>query len=196
MNLILKPLRSFCALLLSCVLVGCAGTNFTLPSDDQLVLESTTKSEAIALLGKPYFQGEQNKNDIEIERLSYVYSGLGGTAAIPGITPARALSLYFVEDVMIGKEFVSSYAEDSTQFDTEKAKAVKRGESVDNVVNALGKPGGEYRYPFVEDKQGYAYVYNFTQTKNVKTKIEIFLVEFDANGIVTKTELNKTGPAD
>jgi hypothetical protein len=54
-------------------------------------------------------------------------------------------------------------------------------------------PKGEYLYPISDNKNGCAYVYIFTQTKGLKSKTDLFVVEFDKNNIATNTKLSSTG---
>lgn len=190
----MKYLKISLAALFMTLIVGCAaGVNFKKMGEDQLVLGKTTKQEVLTSMGKPNGKGTNTFNGIELDIVNYAYAKVGGDAVLPGVTPARSQGLLFEDGILVGKEYTSSFSVDSTLFDTEKAKTVVKGQSKEEVVSLMGAPRGEYLYPIIEDKNGYAYVYMFTQTKGFKSKTDLFIVEFDKSNIVTKTKLSSAG---
>ena len=86
----------------SCLLLaGCAaGVNFTKPDDGQLVVGKTTESDVITTLGKPNIKGAKVVNGESLNTDTYAYAKVGGTAALPGVTPARSLALVFRNGVL------------------------------------------------------------------------------------------------
>lgn len=190
----MKMLKTSIIALFVAAIAGCAaGVNFKKMTGDQLVLGKTTKDAVVASMGKPTGKGTNTFNGVELDIINYAYAKVGGDAALPGVTPARSQGFLFKNGVLVGKEFTSSFAADSTLFDIEKAKTVVKGQTKDQVVSLLGAPQGEYLYPIIEDQNGHAYVYMFTQTKGFKSKSDVFVVEFDQNDVVTKTKLSSTG---
>lgn len=176
------------------LLAGCtAGVNFAKPSDDQLIPGSTTKQQIIALLGEPTGKGQKIANGEELNIITYAYAQAGGEAVFEGVTPARAIGFFFHNDILVGKEYTSSFKSDNTYFDVEQAKSIKQGMSRSEVVALMGAPGGEYRYPVIADQNGSAMVYNFVQTKGFKSQQSMLVVELDSDGRVQKSELNQVG---
>lgn len=182
-------LTVFTALNFACA----AGVNFKKMDESQLVLGKTTKEDAMASMGKPNRKGTNTFNGIDIEIINYAYAKVGGSAALPGVTPARSQGFLFRDGILVGKEYTSSFAIDSTLFDIGKAKTIIKGQTKSDVVSVMGQPKGEYLYPIIENQNGHAYVYIFTQTKGFKSKSDIFVVEFDDKDVVVNTKLSSTG---
>jgi outer membrane protein assembly factor BamE (lipoprotein component of BamABCDE complex) len=175
-------------------LAACAaGVNFVRPADDQLVLGSTTKNQIIALMGEPNRKGQKVSNGEDLEIIGYAYAKVGDEAVFEGVTPARSVGFLFHKNVLVGKEFSSSFKSDNTYFDAQKAKSVKQGMTRLEVVALLGKTAGEYRYPVISNKNGKALVYIFTRTKGFKSQQDILIVELDEKDIVQKSEFNQIG---
>lgn len=182
------------ALVCAFLLAACAaGRPFTRPSDDQLVFGSTTKSQVLALMGTPIGRGQKVSNGASIEILTYAFARVGDRAAFEGVTPARAYAFLFHRDVLVGREFNSSFHADSTYFDPERAMAVKEGMRREEVVALLGKASGEYRYPVIANPQGRAMGYLYTQTRTMKASHLLLVVELDESDIVRKVEFTRTG---
>lgn len=170
-----------------------AGTNFVKPSDDKVVINKSTKGQVLSLMGDPNGKGEKMVNGETLELVTYAYANVTGQAVFEGVTPARAITFYFHNNVLVGKEFTSSFKTDSTYFDKEATKLVKKGMSKADVVKSLGKAGGEFRYPMISEQNGKALVYSFTQTRGFSSQITIFIVELDESGKVVKSEFNQHG---
>jgi outer membrane protein assembly factor BamE (lipoprotein component of BamABCDE complex) len=185
-------LKTIAPMLIVALIAGCAGVNFKKMEENQLVLGKTTKQDILTSMGNPNGKGTNIFNGIELNIISYAYANVGGTPALPGVTPARFQGFLFRDGILVGKEYTSSFSIDSTLFDTDKAKTIKKGQTKDNVVSIMGQPKGKYLYPIIDDKSGYAYVYMFTQTKGFKSKTDLFVVEFNKNNIVTKTKLSSS----
>ena len=77
--------------------------------------------------------------------------------------PSRYLTYFFYDGKLVGMEKSSRFKEDSTNFDMDKAKTIKDGESHEQVVALLGQPSGEFLYPIAKNPgdTGIAY-YNVT----------------------------------
>ena len=118
------------AMLLVTLIAGCAaGVNFKKMSESQLVLGKTTKQEVLLSMEKSNGKGTNTFNGVELEIVNYAYAKVGGGAALPGVTPARSQGLLFRDGVLVGKEYSSSFSEDSTLFDTEIAKSITKGQT-------------------------------------------------------------------
>jgi hypothetical protein len=175
------------------IAVGCAGRDFVRPEADTLVLTETTYQEILERFGSPYREGSVVKNGVTVKTVSYAYSSAGGAALVDGVTPARALGLYFVDNRLVGPEFLSSYAKDHTDFDDSKVATIKKDETTRaQVVEVFCKPGGVYVYPLIKGKHDQAFVYAYTHTRgsafNLKFLKKVLVVSYGRNGTVTDVE--------
>src|SRR5918994_96233 len=135
---------SFAALALS----GCAGSDFVRPAEGDFVVGKSTLADVTTKMGSPLQSGQLTKNEKLMKVSKYAYAASGGESAHPGVTPARSLTFLFFEDNLVGKEFVSSFKQDSTDFDGQKVSSITKGKSTrQDVVALLGKPSGEAVYP-------------------------------------------------
>ena len=187
-----KP--AFIALLLL-LLGGCAvGVNFTKPSDSQLVVGVSRQADVLASLGKPNFTTTLIVNGKSLPSDTYAYAvGGSGDGALPGVTPARSLSVTFNDGVLVQRVYSSSFKEDSTLFDVDKAKTVKPGMTTDEVTGMLGKPSGAAVYPATSAPGIHALIYLFTETKGFKSEKNELTVEADGSGHVTKSNYSQIG---
>jgi len=168
-----------------------AGVNFVKPSDDQLVFGTTTRREVINLLGEPSGKGLEVSNGENVLSLSYAYANIADVPVFQDITPARSITLYFYNNILVGKGYSSTFLADNTYFDPAKARMVKEGMTKNEVLDLLGKSSGEFRYPLISSKNGKALVYTFTQTKGDKTQENSLVVELDENDNVRYSEFNQ-----
>ncbi len=124
------------------MLASCAsGRDFSRPPPGSLILGETTKQQAIAQHGDPNrtFPAEDISSH-KADRLMYFYSTPGFDYGFS----SRNMNLYFVEDVLVGYYFESSFESDSTNFDHTKRFRIKKGEhSCDEVIDLLGPPPSE-----------------------------------------------------
>lgn len=179
---------ALCMMLAACA----AGVKFVPPADSKLVYGVTTKEQLVAIVDEdPNIKGQKVVNGETIDTVGYVFASMREEPALPGVTPARAASYLFHKNVLVGKEFSSSFKSDSSFFDFDKAKTVKPGMSFAQVVELLGKPSGESRFPLVQ--KGRAVSYQFGQTKGFKSQVNILSVELDANDMVTKADFTQNG---
>ncbi|MFC3150840.1 hypothetical protein ACFOEK_07360 [Litoribrevibacter euphylliae] len=176
------------------MLVGCAaGTNFKKLEENQLVLGKTTKEKVLMAMGEPNTTGIAEFNGVEVEIINYSYASLSDEAVNPGITPARSQGLFFVDGTLVGKNYSSSFKVDNTSFDKELARTIKEGQSKSEVIKILGQSRSQQIYPLVNDKDGSAIIYMLTQTKGVKFKQDMLIVEFNSEDIVTKSSFSSSG---
>lgn len=190
----MKLVKIITAMVFVALIAGCAaGVNFKKMEESQLVLGKTTKQEVLLSMGKANGSGTSTFNGVDLEIVNYAYAKVGGSAALPGVTPARSQGLLFRDGVLVGKEYSSSFSEDSTFFDTKIAKSITKGQTKTDVVAAMGKPKGEYLFPIIDNENGYAYVYMFTQTKGFKSKTDLFVVEFNDKHVVINVKLSSAG---
>lgn len=174
-------------------LSSCAGTNFVRPEPESLSLKKTAYQDIIDLLGKPFQEGTQLKNEKTIKTITYAYSSAGGAAVHADVTPARAMSFHFLDDLLVGYEFISSYLADNSDFDDSKISLIKKGETTrSQVVSLLGEPKGKYVFPLIKDPENDAMVYMFSQFRNFKIYQKSLVVSVN-NDIVADVEFTTSG---
>jgi hypothetical protein len=174
-------------------LASCAGTNFVRPEPESLSLGKTTYQDIINQFGKPYQEGTKLKNENMIKTATYAYSSAGGMALYEGVTPARAMAFHFVDDLLIGYEFSSSYKEDHSDYDDSKISLIKKGETTrGEVVDLLGEPKGIYVFPLIKNREDEAMVYLYSQFKSFKIYQKLLIVSVN-NDIVTDVDFTTSG---
>jgi hypothetical protein len=159
---------------------SCAGTNFVRPETGSIALKRTTYQDIINQFGKPYREGTRLKNEDMIKTITYAYSSVGGTALYKGVTPARAMAFHFLDDILVGYEFTSSFKEDNSDFDDSKIPLIREGVTTrDEVVTLLGEPEGIYTYPLIEGRDNEALVYMYNQFKQYKIYQKVLIVSMN-----------------
>src|SRR5579863_1599496 len=118
-------------------LTACAGTDFVRMPDNSLQLGKTTSQEVTARLGKPYQQGVLMTNGLSLQTYSYAYASTGGEPEAKGVTAARSQGFYFLNSILVGYEFTSSWKIDSSDFDGSKASQITKGTTTRDQVHML-----------------------------------------------------------
>jgi len=180
------------------VISGCAGTDFKRLNQDQFVYGQDSIQTIRSKLGKPYQEGMITKNDKQFKTMSYAYASTGGEAAYKGVVAARSQGFYFYDNKLVGHEFTSSWAVDSTDFDSSKLSEIKKGETtINEAIELLGKPGGEYIFPLTPNESEKAKVYLYNQTKgsafNLKFFQKLLVLTYGNSGVVTNVEYTESG---
>ena len=104
------------------------------------------------------------------------------------------MGLYFHNDTLVGHEFISSWADDHTDFDEAKIKEIIKGKTTRaQVVQLLGKPGGFYIFPLIKASTGEAAVYAYSEVRGFTPYQKLLVVTFDAAGVVTEVEFTSAG---
>lgn len=178
-------------------MVGCAGTpgtDFVKLETNQLVYGSDTPQSIKQKLGKPYqWKNNRTRNGKQFNWIRYSYLDEGGETGYKDVTAKHSQTFYFYKNKLVGHEYSSTWAEDSTDFDELKVGDIKIGTTtIQQVVELIGKPGGEFVYPFIkkelEKAKVYLYQYDKGSVSNFKIYQEMTIVSYDQNGIVTDVE--------
>ena len=182
-------------------LVACAGVNFTRPASESTVNGRTTRDQVIEKMGPPWKEGSLLKNEKMIQTITYARSTAGGTSLHSGVTPARAMGFYFLNNTLVGYEFLSSYAEDNSNFDESKIPSIIKGKTTkEEVLNLMGKPGGYYIYPMINTPTGEAAIYQFQETTGSAFNLKFFhktlTVTFNTDNIVSSVDYITSGEAN
>lgn len=187
-------IANYAAMAAMLLLAGCAaGVNFVKPSDDQLVVGTSKQDSVLASLGKPNLKSTKVVNGETLNMDTYAYAKVGGEAIFPGVTPARSLVLVFKDGVLVEKGYSSSFKQDNTYFDVDKAKTIKPGMSAEAVRVLLGHPSGEAIYPVSSTMGNRNMEYVFGETKGFKSQRNSLIVEVGANGKVVKSDYTQVG---
>lgn len=179
-------------------LAGCAGREFTRPDMATLHNGATTYAQVIERFGRPYAEGSLVRNDKTVRTANYVHASAAGRPAREGIVPTRSMAFYFYDNVLVGHEFLSSWAEDSTDFDETDRRKIIRGETTEaEVEQLLGPPGGYEIYPMIESTSGKAAVYAYSELESAvlgrKAYRKVLVVTFDGSGVVTALDYSSVG---
>jgi hypothetical protein len=189
-------LRAISVVFIVIVAAGCAGRQFVRAEPDTLVLGRTTEVEIRQRFGNPYREGTKLTNGEQLRTTAYAYAVSGGSL-VGDIVPTRVQAYYFWNGVLVGHEFTSSFDEDKTELDINKAHAIKVRETDEAAVVALlGKPQGVYVYPLIKDKNARGLIYLYGQTRgsafNLKFYQQLVVVTLQA-GVVTDVSVTASG---
>jgi len=190
-----RPFLLIAAMLLA---TGCQGRNFVRLRPESLILGSTTYEDIIDRLGTPYRTGSSFRQGAAITSITYAYANAWATSGFGNVTPARSMRFHFVDRVLAGYEFTSSYREDLADFDETKVAQIRTGETTQTEVEQLlGVAGGLYAYPLIPRESERALVYLYSQTRREAFSVDVYLkklvVSVERNGIVSDVELNTSG---
>lgn len=172
-------------LAVTAILSGCAaGTDFKRMEVSNITLGQTKSVDIVQKMGTPFSTGPMTQNGESFERVTYTYAASNGTPAIEGVTPARAQSFVFHKDVLVGTDFTSSWMQDTTNFEQAKVKLIQKNKtSISELIKIIGKPGGEYIYPLIENENEKAKVYVYSQVKafglQFEQKFKSLIVSYD-----------------
>ena len=105
-----------------------ADTAFSCPDPGSVKLNATTRDEIET--AHPYGSRTRSiwRNGESVEMITYTQTSVRKSlAVVKKVTPARAVTFFFLDDVLVGYEFVSSFKEDHTDFDDTKVSDIKQG---------------------------------------------------------------------
>lgn len=174
---------------------GSGAVNFVRPADTQITLGETTRADIITIMKRPVGStGKRLVNNTMVDVLEYGYLVLApeltDSPTVGGYAAVRTQLFYLKNDILVGTEFYSTFAEDSTRFDTAKVTSIMKGKSTrQDVIQLLGNPSMRFIKPLVSDKAasavGYHYrTMNLANPRDLKTTAAKLVVEFDKNGTV------------
>jgi hypothetical protein len=181
------------------MLAGCAGRDFVRPSPDTFQLGRTSYSSVLQQLGEPRNVGEAVKNGKVVKTIGYVYAAAGGEPLEEGVIPARILTYYFYNDLLVGQEFHSSFKVDSSDFNNSRIESLRKGQTTrGEVVQILGKPTASFIPPMVKATSRDAIGYTYQTTRGgafqgFKFFNKILRVSFDEKDLVSDVEYTSSG---
>ena len=117
-----------------------AATAFSCLDPSSVKLNETTRDEIEKANPYGYQSGSLSRNGETVEMITYTQTSTRKSLAVAKkVTPARAASFYFMDGVLVGYEFVSSFKEDHTDFDESKVSEITKGETtIEEVEGFLG----------------------------------------------------------
>ena len=135
------------------------------------------------------------QEDKRFRSMTYSYARTG-EAAVEGSTPARSQSFHFFEDRLVGHDYVSSFKEDSTEFDGNGISRIRKGVTTRNeILRLFGAPGGRYVYPLAERPGGETLVYLYAHTTSTGLHLQhyrkLLAVSIDSGGVVTDVKFSE-----
>ena len=188
------------AIFLALLLAGCAGgRDIVRPHSDSLRLGTTTYQEVLKEYGEPLREGIAIHNGATIRTTGY--SNAVETPFISPV-PGREVSFYFLNNVLVGHEYSSSFAGDTTDFDETLVGQIRPGEtSRERVLELFGKPGGGCVYPMIPRKDDTALVYSFRGVTrrlfvpgSVRMTRKLLIVSIGPDGVVTDVFFSESNP--
>jgi hypothetical protein len=192
-------MRTGILVFLALLLAGCGGRDFTRPESDSLRLGATTYDQVQQKYGAPRRTGSATRNGATLKTMSYGYA-----TAVPFTTgmSVKGSGFYFLDNVLVGYEYLSSFKEDSTDFDETRVDQIREGQTTRaQVLELLGKPGGAFIYPMIEGKSDTALVYLYngaTRVPFVPGSVRItrksLVVSIGGDGVVTRKIYSESKP--
>lgn len=128
------------------------------------------------------------------DELSYYYLDRSAPAA-PGLEkePRRLASLLFKDGHLISYWTSSTFAADSTDFDPERMRQLRRGlTSQSDVLELLGPPSGRAIHPAALDVNGTRWIYRVQWTAEHQLHTKMLRIDFNAAQTVVDFEYEAT----
>lgn len=196
-----KFTKIFVVLIIS-ALAGCStGRQFVRSDTVNLRVGESSYSQVIAKMGEPYKSSEGVKNSVKIKSLVYAFSENKPLNVVSlGYEPQRFINFLFDGDTLVGQQFVSSFKEDSTNFDENKiAGFIKAKTTRSDIISILGNPSGNYIKPMINDTSreaiGYKYITYIPPAafQPSKTYTKTLTISFDDNDRVLNIDYSSSG---
>jgi hypothetical protein len=177
-------------------LVGCTGQNFVRFKPSAFTLGQTKRAEVYARVGPhPNSFDSLQVHGKKVWTMTYSYTNNFSKGLRPEITPSKAETYYFLNDVLVGMDYTDSFKGEGTDFDEKKITSIKKGESTKNdVIQLLGPPRGLYAPPLIPDTSYRALVYYSRQMASDKLLSDKkLIVSYDRNDVVTGVKYTASG---
>jgi len=170
------------------------GNAYNYKYNHRLQLGKTTVQDATAQYGRPH-----ERFHVKSQRYSYVFLRYFSTDLSLFSGKARMSYLEFRENILYAYITVSSFDNDSTKFNYTRAKEIKIGDTIDEVIYKIGEPSGKGKCPLNTGKFSgfckkgeYTWMWLYAKTNGMlnsdKLKAKAFLVGVDRDGKVIEIE--------
>jgi outer membrane protein assembly factor BamE (lipoprotein component of BamABCDE complex) len=177
--------------LIMLTLISCSvsvGRQFNYTNRSQLLTGTTTKDEAHQLLGEPSEKKFSSNKDGNFETWYYKY--IHGS---PRPVNLRGLMLEFRNGLLNGYSYMSSYADDSTDFNDENSSKIKIGVSSQHDVDIImGTPSGKFLCPsaYIEKCKSGVEAWTWQYINSSTMKIKTAKITFSESKIVSDVTFN------
>ena len=170
------------------------GSVYNYKYNNHLELGKTTVQDAIAQYGRPH-----ERFHVKSQLYSYVFLRYLSTDLSLFSGQARMSYLEFRENILYAYITVSNFHDDSTKFNYAKAKEIKAGDTIDDVIDMIGVPSGKGKCPINTGrfsgfcKKGeYTWMWLYAKTHGMlnsdKLQAKALLVGVDKDGVVIEVE--------
>ncbi len=202
----MSNLRPFISILALVALASCAttgGNSFDRDKAVSFTVGKTSKSEVIAALGKPWREevytakkdgaGKDLAQPAVLSQVRY-YHYQRDAAAKPAEAQAARNAVYtFSANTLVSYVVISTFAEDATDFDEERASRIIKGQtSREDVIALMGPPAGWGAYPVAQAADGRSMTYEvlLSLPKTSQRTLKTLRIYLDRQDIVTDYELD------
>lgn len=190
------------AILVSLILLitsGCAsatvGARYVHHNIENIAIGTTSRSDAVRFFGPPYGTINTSNSDGDFAILKYLYA----FAKTGSPTGSRVLLLEFKESILNAYVSLSTFEEDSTEFDFEAGKRIQahRSKKADT-LQSVGEPAGkaicpstltEYKDFCVPGREVWMWLFNSKEGR--KTVTSTLRVAFDDGDIVSLVDSSR-----
>jgi len=194
-------LKSIGLLSTALTLLACAGAgkDFVRPSTDSFKLGQTTYSQVIQQMGEPKTTGESLHNDKTVKHVIYSYANVSGEPLEQGVNSYRGLTFFFYNDTLVGKQFISSFKVDNSNFDETKIGRIEKGRTTrTEVIELMGVPTASFIPPMVKEPAVEAIGYTYQAIRGglfsgLKPNMKSLRISLDGNGVVSDLDYTTSG---
>lgn len=164
---------------------GCtAGKKFQMPKDDDLALGRTSVERVFEIMGPPFKESSLSQNGKAYRVLTYVYVKSGSQ---------RMMVLVFLDNRLVGKDSLSSFESDHTNFDDRIVSQIQKGVSLGkDVVRLLGKPGGR-QVPPLAPEGSEVLIWSYAHGNRERRYMKQLKVTLGREDVVTDVTLVENG---
>jgi hypothetical protein len=185
-------------------LAGCNATSPLSDKADSFKNGQDRYADVLLKMGRKAKEGTTLLNGKSIKTLYYSYASAFGQPSVDDgqVVKRRTQTFFFYDDVLVGHELMSTFAEDGTDFDESKLQRIVSGKTArDEVLKLMGKPAGYYIYPMVASPSDEAAVYTSTTIKASAAYRPIInrkhaVVTFDKSGLVKDVQFTQSAPRE
>lgn len=181
------------------LLTACGGglSDFVRPDESKIVIGESTSADIVTQLQRePDATGNKLVNNTMLNQLEYAYlvndNATSDTPDEAGFIAVKGQMYYLNANVLVGSDYYSTFANDSTKFDVSKITSIVEGKSTkSDVIKLLGRPSIVMVQPMISKDSigaiGYHYrTMNLGTPGKLRTTVDRLVVEYDKKNIVTK----------
>ena len=129
------------------LLSACGGSsNFVRPADNQIKLGETKRGEVVSLIKREADAvGQKTINNTLVDMMEYSFlttdNNMSDTPSEEGFVAVKGQFYYLKNNVVVGRDYYSTFAEDSTKFDISKVASIVKGKTTKaDVIKLFGNP--------------------------------------------------------